>query len=1384
MHIGIDAGSVSVKTVVTDSGGKVVFSAYRRHHGAPLRVAREMLAEAASEYGPLPVACTGSSGRRLAAALGAPHFNELSAFARGAAALRPDAASLFEMGGEDSKFLLLEDGQLADFGLNSVCAAGTGSFLDQQAERMGLSPEEFAELALESRNPPRVAGRCSVFAKSDMIHLQQIATPLRDIAGGLCFSVARNFRGAIVRGRPTPGPALFLGGVSLNKGVLRAFREVFGMEDIEVPEHSTQFGALGAALRGAEAGTAVPLDLDGLDRALARDDSGATSRRKPLIRSGDRFQERHAPHPEHRPERLTGPLYMGIDIGSISTNLAVTDEHGRLLSKRYLRTASKPIEAVRTGLAEIKAELDPDGGGVDIAGVGTTGSGRYMIADFTGADIVKNEITAQATAAAFIDPEVDTIFEIGGQDSKFISLRDGVIVDFEMNKACAAGTGSFLEEQAEKLGVDIKGEFAERALKARAPARLGERCTVFMENSLQAGASQGVETDDLLAGLAYSIVENYIGRVVSGRTIGERIFFQGGTAFNRSVTAAFEKHLGLEVTVPPNHDVTGAIGMALIARDHMRATGGESTFRGFDLAHVPFEQSSFECQGCDNRCEINRVKIEGSDAKLFYGGRCEKYDQAKKKPDPSGDLFRFREETLRAEHEQRRDAFTQAGFTAPRGVMGLPMVFFMHDYLPYFSTLLWELGFEPRLSPRTSRKVVGLGVEAVLADTCFPIKAAQGHVRALLEEGVDRLFLPSFTDLATPEDDFDSAQACPLTQSFPYQITAALPRADVIAPTISLRLGTKPVLRELHAALHRFGVGKGELKRAMRLASQAQARYAEAIRERGREYLDNLEGRALVIMGRAYNAFDPGMNLDLPAKAAALGENVIPMDFLPPARITDSWPYMYWRSGQRILSAARVVRDDPRLFPLYLGNFCCGPDSFILKFFNEEMRGKPALHLEIDEHSADAGAITRVEAFLDSLDALPQPHVDREARPKRHVPFRPGQGGGRTIYVPPMCDHAHGLAAAFRHCGLEARVMDEAGDEAMERARHYVSGKECYPCAVTVGEMLGAAASPIFKPDSSAFFMPGGTGPCRFGQYNLFHRMALDRAGLPQVPIFAPVQDASLYEELGLVGSRFSRRAWEATVAFDLLTKMLHETRPTEATPGQTDALYQDALRRLEETLASDEEDIAGLLQDIGRDFQAVPQTGETRPLIGVVGEIFVRSNRFSNEDLVRNIEALGGRAWLAPVDEWILYVGYVSRRKARQDWDYKRLLKLWLEQRVQDKITHHLEAAANGFLHTLPEPSTREVIDNAKPYMRDTFQGEAILSVGKTVDMAKRGAVGIVNAMPFGCMPGTVATAVLRRVCDEHSLPAISMPFDGTASPTLHLTLETFMEQCRQRVE
>ncbi len=1380
--LGIDVGSVSIKTAVLDRCGHLLSESYDRIKGDPLNTLLNQLKALSANFPERSIrsaGITGSGGKKIATTIGARFINEILAQSSFAEKFHHGARTIIEMGGEDAKLITLahtesSDGaKIEDFSMNSACAAGTGSFLDQQATRLHLTIEEFSQIALKSKNPPRVAGRCSVFAKSDMIHLQQIATPDYDIVAGLCYAMARNFKATVGKGKKFPTPLLFLGGVAANLGMRRAFRDVLNLteQDMIVPGHFNTSGAIGAALLVSEQhGSATTYrGVEALASLIGAGDQQRMSGMKALSRP-----QRIMSNPDQDAKLGKDALieaYLGVDVGSVSTNVVVIDRNMHILSKRYLSTAGRPIEAVKQGLAEVGNEV---GSRVKIIGAGTTGSGRYLTGDMIGADVVRNEITAQATAAAAIDPLVDTIFEIGGQDSKYISLSHGAVVDFEMNKACAAGTGSFLEEQAERLGIQIKQEFESKAFCADSPCRFGERCTVFMESDLVHSMNTGSGVEELTAGLAYSIAYNYLNKVVAGKHVGNRIFFQGGVAANKAVVSAFETITGKAITVPPHHEVTGAIGAAILA---MRGSGGKSTFKGFDLSKRAYTITTFECAECANRCDIRRVSFDG-EKPLFYGSRCEKYDVKKKSSTPGTltDLFAEREQLLLS-----ASAMQKAGDQSP--TIGIPRMLYVNDYLPFWQTFFSELGYRVVLSDRTNRPLINRSLEATVAETCFPAKVGLGHVLDLLDKKVNILFLPSFIRFPVAHEQATNAQACPYAQAFPYIARASIRFGDVktIEPVLFLHNE-----RQFHKSMQTLGKslgrGKAAVARAQRLGWEALERFHHAMEKRGKEVLANLKPgeKALVLIGRNYNTCDPGVNMNLPSKIRDLGVQAIPMDFLPLHSIDLSGQeHMYWRSGQKILAAGRIMKDHPSLFPVYITNFGCGPDSFITHFFRKEMDGKPFLQLEIDEHSADAGAITRIEAYLDSLQ-----HVNIKKSEKTFIiqSRKNGNGSlhGKKVYLPPMTDHAHALAAVFRACGIEAEVLPESDEETVRIGREHSSGRECYPLALTTGDMIKATRRHGFDPDKSAFFMPTGRGPCRFGQYNRYHRQVLDKLGLENVEIMSPMQDESLHNDVRMLDKNFVLMGWRGVFAADMLQKALWEIRPYEKQKGHTDTVYRKSFDALTAAIEK-REDLVPVLCRAYNDFMAVEITPRNKPVIGVVGEIYIRSNRFSNEDVVRQIEKLGGEAWVAPISEWLLYVNETAKFSAIMNHSWKDLFKAFLTGQVQKKDEKRFLASFDGTLRSLHEPTIGQTLKTAKPYIHHSFEGEAVLTVGKAIDYIKRGASGIVNVMPFTCMPGTIATAVLKRVREDHNnIPLLNIAYEGQRDSQTLTRLEAFMHQAR----
>jgi predicted CoA-substrate-specific enzyme activase len=1018
INIGLDIGAISLKlaalgtpgdypilkalcasqpafrmTTLTPPGGEpvpLVLSEYRRIQGSPIQSTYDLLHEfydAVPEKRVEGIRVTGSGSRTIAKVLGLFFENEFKAIARMIGTYYPEVRTVFEIGGESSKYIRLEDGSIADYDRSGECAAGTGSFIDQQALRMQYSVEEVGCVVGEAKCAARIAGRCSVFAKSDMIHAQQKGYSPAEILRGLCDAVARNFRSSIVKSRPVNAPVALIGAVSQNTGVTQAMREAFGLKDgaLCVPEHYAWCGAIGCAILESE--ELRKRSMVEIHRLQQHDVEEHTQDTTPLSMENVVLLRDRVPNyvPPANGEKI--PCFIGIDIGSVSTNVVVLDEFATVVHDIYLRTAGRPVDAVQQGLAEVERIW---GSRLEVLGVGTTGSGRELIAEFVGADVVNDEITAHKTGAIHISQTlggepVDTIFEIGGQDSKFISIEHGVVTDFAMNEACAAGTGSFLEEQADKLGISIKGEFAKLALSAPAPTRLGERCTVFMERDVVGWMNKGETVPSLVAGLSYSIALNYLNRVVRGRKIGKVIYFQGGTAYNDAVTAAFAKVLGKKITVPPYNGVMGAIGMALIARQWQSATHQPSKFRGYDLEKLQRSTRDFVCKACSNLCDIKEYTIEGS--KSYWGDKCSdkfrKPSATDRKP-VIEDLIAYREKLL-------EDIPVVKGSKIK---VGLPRAMAMLERLPFWRRYFNELGIETVLSPVTDPRISAAGIDLCVAQPCYPVQVAHGHVKALADAGLDYILVANTADAETG-DDSCTAHYCPWNQTLPFVLRSA-PGLEAHAhkfliPTLHFQLGQEQVKKALAETMKRLGVKARDSNRAVEAAYLEQRIFGERLLAAGTRALEILQAEnepGIVLAGRGYNLYDRGVNCDIPRKLRTrYGANVIPLDFLVTGHepMEDLHSNMYWISGRKILHAARITAQYPNLHMVYITNFKCGPDSYI-KHFAREAAGAPLLVLQFDGHGNDAGYMTRCEAYLDSKGILRCYQSSTEAPPSPNTP--------------------------------------------------------------------------------------------------------------------------------------------------------------------------------------------------------------------------------------------------------------------------------------------------------------------------------------------------------------------------------------------------------------
>ena len=998
-NVGIDIGSVSINCVVLDKDGDLIYEApYQRHFGRFVPQTLQTLQsiyERFREQRIQSVSFTGNHAKFIASRLGALYEYESITQVLGVLHVAPDASAIISMGGQDAGLFTLsnKDGQwyLQSFAMNGPCAAGTGSFIDQQAERPSSSLynedalfcqehisqilASFIERGKESTGAAPVACRCTVFTKSDMIHLQNKGETLANIIAGLHQGNAANYVSTIVANQKVDGHAVFVGGVASNELQVEAFRRYF--PTLVVPPHHTSLGALGVALFARTQNQQGRPDLAVLE-TMADEVASDFPKAQTLRLRKTKFSENVVIPKRKQLPRTKLQVYLGVDIGSTTTKTVLMDVNQNIIHKQYVQTQGKPIEVTQKLLAGIKEEFEES---LEFLGIATTGSGRHVVGDFIDADLIIDEITAHARAAVHWDSEVDTVFEIGGQDSKYIWIEQGNPMDFDMNKVCAAGTGSFLHELANKLKINIVKEFQEIALSSESPINLAERCTVFMESDLVSYAQKGARLEDLIAGLCYAIVHNYLNRVVEKRRIGNRVMFLGGPSLNKGIVAAFENVLDQEIIMPEHREVLGAHGAALsVMEKQLNSEFARSNFPGLDtLIQATISHKEKLCRvdkKCHNECKLKIYDFAGR--KSIWGGDCGRYEVKRDRRETEENWFKKREllflDYLKDQYvdlAQLRSLNLPAGQTHEsidgKPTIGIPRSLHMLQYSILWAHFWTKLGFAVVLSPPTDHEINLAGIESMTSETCYPIKVFQGHVKILM--GQTRfLFLPTIINMATPQPE-QAGFFCPLVQGSQYMVSAALdiPRSALLSPTVHLKEPVDRVVTNLHHNLGELlGFSRRQIDRAYRESLEVQSAFQRDLIQQGLKFFESLQPNDLwvAVSGRFYNLYDERLNLRIGQNLAKLGIKAIPHDFLDTESVDLSdFPNMYWGTGAQILRTAKMVKANSGAYGIHITNFSCGPDSFIEHFYRHVMGEKPYLILELDEHSAVAGVITRLEAF-------------------------------------------------------------------------------------------------------------------------------------------------------------------------------------------------------------------------------------------------------------------------------------------------------------------------------------------------------------------------------------------------------------------------------------
>jgi predicted CoA-substrate-specific enzyme activase len=1226
--IGIDIGYSAIKVHLLDETGHTQYHSYLLHKGKIQETLLQVCTEIEKTYAPEDIiygAITGSGATIFAGKNSITSVNEIAALVEGVCTTDSHARAIIEIGGQSAKYITnfqKDDQSRIEIALNAYCAAGTGSFIEEQVSRLQVSLEDYSRLALQSNTIPRIAGRCSVFAKTDITHHQQQGVAVPDILMGLAYAVVKNFKATVMKRATIEKPVLFTGGVAYNRAIVRACRDIFHLseQELSVSSNCATHVSLGAALLAGE--KHLSLDFKKMVYNLKHNANKAEDRLSQVVVPPLDVYGTNDHDARHNCSSMQGDqCYLGVDIGSTSINLVLLDERNAVVAYKYLRSCGKPLDVVRSGLTSLEQEY---AGRSTIQGVGITGSGRYLIGEAIGADVVNDEITAQARAAVSMDAQVDTIFEIGGQDSKYIQIEQGIVTDFQMNKICAAGTGSFIEEQAQKLGIPI-AEFGEKALKGKQPVDLGERCTVFMGANITSFLAEGASLENIASGLCYSIVKNYLHRVVGQKKIGERIFLQGGIAYNQGIVNAFRALTGKEIYVPPFFSVTGAYGAALLAREGTAA--GTTRYKGHTFRADPIAHQKAEAT---RHHKNNFSAYEKIDALLLKGNEGIK------------------------EHTKQ--------------TIGIPKILFMRGMIPLFNAFFKELGFNVLISQTTHETSVCLSQGYSLGDVCYPVQLVAGHVAELLAHKVAYIFIPSLYTMQYPPSRARQDFGCPYMQALPKIIEQAMELKEkgvtLLAPTMKF----SPDKGEMSQIFFKLGetLGKGgdEVRQALHKAQQAQIAFEGALKTHMATHAKEAaqQEKVFVIIGKTYVTIDPVLNMGIPEKLAGMGYRVILYHDLPLPEHEDCYPDMNWPFGKKILAAARYVTDHPHAYAIFLSNHGCGPDTVLTHLFRERMQSKPYLNIEIDEHASAVGVLTRIEAFVHSLNmidqgALKQQHQTKEQAltPLPAVTFSQEEKEDRVCILPYCYPYAEIMKEIAVSSGIAARVLPMTGREEIEAGRRHASTNEYLSLIALLGGILQEAEKIKSEQARHALFVPRTVTAEVSSQYHTFINMKLGQEGYQDLALFTPY-----IEDLVSARDAYFTKIFLGVLAGDLVMSADYRSR---------ERLLQEVIDQIQGNnlrLAS----LARLAAMIAHESHY--NRGQKK--IQVIGDPLIIFNDFLNNFTFRNIEKQHYRLVYGSCAEqlWMHLKEYVTQQKEFRE-DIQIQERLTFCQNSMQEVSRHL---------------------------------------------------------------------------------------------------------------
>jgi len=1391
--LGVDIGSVAVAVAAVGVDKTIVQAAYGFHHGNIRQTLERLLADF-SLARVCQVAATTSSPPSLKAS---HRYDNRIAVINAARSLHDKVGSILIVGGE--KFGLIrfdEAGNYLGYKANTSCAAGTGSFLDQQAERLGLKEiGELGRLAFTNTGSvPKIASRCAVFAKTDLVHAQQEGYGLTEICDGLCFGLARNIVDTLFAGgRPVP-PVIFSGGVSRNRAVVQHIQALI---DTEIVPETYHYGAVGAAFNFID---------QGLGRTGTGFFSGAALVAKeeyrksyyfaplelklsnyPAFNSLERYvylsEASHLEKPvevdiyrdirKERDGQGHCKVYLGIDIGSTSTKAVILSRRKKVVAGFYTRTAGRPVMAVQNLLAAV-ADMDTQKGiQLEISGVGTTGSGRKFSGRIVGADLVLDEITAHARAAVEINPGVDTILEIGGQDSKFTTLKDGNVTFSIMNTVCAAGTGSFIEEQAQKLGCPLE-DYAERAEKQSSPIT-SDRCTVFMERDVNHYLSRGYSKDEMLAAVLHAIRENYLTKVAVEKNIGHTILFQGATAKNRALVAAFEQRLEKPIHVSTYCHLAGALGVALKLADKH---AGKSGFKGLELYKKKIPITSEVCELCTNHCKITAAHIDGETA--AYGFLCGRDYDTRKFVDNNISGF----DLLKA----RRRIQTYKGNTVKGEAVtvGLPAVLHLVDDLDFWKCFFNVLGYKTITSESFAHGVKD-GKHLSGAEFCAPMAAMHGHVHHLLGKS-DVVFFPFYLDHFAPRSQ-NRRQYCYYTQYAPS--LAAFIKEPVekemgsvetcagqrlLTPLVNYLYGRFHARVQLYKMLKSISPHKVYFSDVSHAYEQARHLKAEAALQLKQLYARETRtpGRLhVVLLGRPYTVLLKQMNKGIPDILAALGVKTFYQDMLTisaetTATVAPLLEELHWHYAVEIVKAAAHVAESKDAYPVLVTSFKCSPDAFVVEYVKQIMdaRAKPYLILQLDEHDSSVGYETRIEAALRSFKNHHAAQMkSAQPKPDRIHGTRKASLDGKTLILPNWGDIAQRLVVAnLRREGIDARLLEE-NRTSIRKSLRYNTG-QCIPLNIIGQEFIDFVERYGLDPARCVLWMIRSAIPCnlRLFPYHIEHLLKMYGKGFEAAQVYPGM--VSFVD----ISKRLPVNIYFAYMFGGMVTKMGCAIRPYELNPGETDAVIERGMSLLEKTFLGQRKKEDAVAEVVAM-FAAIPiknrgAKDSLRPKVAIFGDLYARDNEMFNQGLIHQIEFWGGEVVTTPYSSLVKMIAKPYLRKWFVEGKYMEMLS---SKAVMTAVSHLEKKYHKYFMRVLKETepaysdSPESILSQYNVRIENT--GESMENILKIHYLLKHhpDIALFVQASPAFCCPSLVTEAMAKDIEKNTGVPIVSITYDGT---------------------